>query len=87
VWTLLAHVGDSVFSHPVTKYVPELAAPGNASELGPDVVYDDIDRVRVSLREPLTRVASLTKAAVGRCHNWKPRQPGRRHTSSWFVAL
>jgi CubicO group peptidase (beta-lactamase class C family) len=73
VWALLAHVGDAVYSHPITKYVPELAALSNVSEMGPDVVYDDINHVRVSLNEPVTIVTRLMISAVGGCNNWKSR--------------
>ncbi len=48
VWTLLIHAGDALFNHPITEYVPELAKAANASGLGHDVVYDDINNVRVS---------------------------------------
>lgn len=45
VWTFLIEVGDSYFSEPITKYVPELAAADTQSN-NSSVIYDDVDSVR-----------------------------------------
>lgn len=45
VWTFLIEVGDSYFSEPVTRYVPELAAMATQSNNN-SVGYDEVDKVR-----------------------------------------
>ena len=57
-------MGDSYFSEPVTRYVPELAAIATQSINNNSVGYDEVDNVRwddVTLRTLASQMAGIAR--------------------------